>query len=573
MTKRLRSRTGRNFALLAIVSLFLVLFQAWVPTTQATIRRVPQDYPTIQEAVNAASSGDTIEVSADVYYENVLVETPLTITGQDKYNTIVDGNGTGHGFWVTADNVTISGFTIRNGNYCGIKVDMSTGHFITDNILANNLYGIYLYQTNSGSTIVGNTFQGNDMYGVKLSYSSNNNISNNHISHSTYGFKIDDTSDNNSIVNNTISETSHGIYVGYSSNNSIDENNVSSEIAGIYCLYSDYINIRNNTLSECAYGIQLYGTSNNLVLGNTMSQNAYGIYLVLASSNTIDNNLASNNDWGIATYDSDSNNIIQNTLSYNTYGTYLTSYSTENTIALNNIIENTMQRHQDSTSGANTWYKKITGTNYGNYWSDYTGQDTNEDGVGDTQTPHQAVDYYPLMEPWSIVNDVAILSVTPSNDTVYQGQTVNITVIARNEGTTTETFNVTAKYFNLIIETETVTNLPQSESTTLVFNWNTTDVPTDFNYEIRAEAIPVANETDLADNTFFDGTITVEKPPLLGDVNRDGVVDASDLFDLSVAYGSELGDPHWNPDCDFNWDNKVDASDLSELEKNYGKTA
>jgi len=58
-----------------------------------------------------------------------------------------------------------------------------------------------------------------------------------------------------------------------------------------------------------------------------------------------------------------------------------------------------------------------------------------------------------------------------------------------------------------------------------------------------------------------------------GDVNGDEVVDASDLFNLSKAYGSKFGDPNWSPDCDFNGDNKVNASDLSDLNKNYGKTS
>jgi len=57
-----------------------------------------------------------------------------------------------------------------------------------------------------------------------------------------------------------------------------------------------------------------------------------------------------------------------------------------------------------------------------------------------------------------------------------------------------------------------------------------------------------------------------------GDVNGDGIVDASDFFYLSRAYDSKLGDVNWNIDCDFNWDNKVDASDLSEFNNNYGKT-
>jgi len=57
-----------------------------------------------------------------------------------------------------------------------------------------------------------------------------------------------------------------------------------------------------------------------------------------------------------------------------------------------------------------------------------------------------------------------------------------------------------------------------------------------------------------------------------GDVNGDGTVDASDLSDLSKAYGSEPGDTNWHERCDCNWDGKVDVFDLSDLGKNYGKT-
>ena len=59
---------------------------------------------------------------------------------------------------------------------------------------------------------------------------------------------------------------------------------------------------------------------------------------------------------------------------------------------------------------------------------------------------------------------------------------------------------------------------------------------------------------------------------LRGDVDGDGDVDASDLFEFSEAYGSEFSKPNWNPNCDFNGDKKVDSSDLFDLSKNYGNT-
>ena len=59
---------------------------------------------------------------------------------------------------------------------------------------------------------------------------------------------------------------------------------------------------------------------------------------------------------------------------------------------------------------------------------------------------------------------------------------------------------------------------------------------------------------------------------IAGDVNGDGTVDASDLFDLIKAYGSKPGDDNWNPNCDLNNDIKIDASDLFDLSKNYGKS-
>lgn len=563
--------TLRKHAASLIVLLLSVSSLASLPQTQATTWQVPGDYTTIQAAVDAAAPGDTVEVSPDVYPESVIVSKSLTITGQDKSTTIVEGSESGYAFWLDADGVTIQGFTLRDCSNYGVLVSSSGGHIIRDNIFLNNGYGVYISYSPSANNVANNTFYNNHLLGIKVAFSNDNTISHNNISESAYGIRLSDESQLNSITNNLITGTSHGIYINYAPNNYVYQNNIESKKTGVASVNSDYTDIRNNTVSGCAHGIEVYNSMYNTVQGNTAAQNSDGMYLVYANDNTIDSNLASNNDWGIRLYDSDSNTILQNTFSFNAYGIDLISTSNSNTIAWNNILNNTLQMHQDSTSGGNIWNKATGGETYGSHWSNYPGEDTDGDGVGETLLPHMGVDNYPLMNPWSTVHDPAVISVATSDNEVYQGEVVNITVVVRNEGTVTETFNVTAKYFNRIIETKTVTNLTRLKTTTIMFNWDTQSVPTDFEYAISAEATPVTGETDKADNTFIDGIVRVETP-LFGDINIDGIINADDLILLTQAYGSTSTSPNWNPDADLNKDGTVNIFDLNLLCRDYGKT-
>ena len=109
--------------------------------------------------------------------------------------------------------------------------------------------------------------------------------------------------------------------------------------------------------------------------------------------------------------------------------------------------------------------------------------------------------------------DVAILSVVPSINKAAQGQIVNITVAAKNEGTAIETFNVNTYYDSYTIGTLTVNNLAPSTQTTLTFSWNTTTVPLG-TYRISAVASPVPGENDLSDNAYTDGTVQIVRSPV-----------------------------------------------------------
>jgi hypothetical protein len=94
---------------------------------------------------------------------------------------------------------------------------------------------------------------------------------------------------------------------------------------------------------------------------------------------------------------------------------------------------------------------------------------------------------------YTSVHDIAITNLTASSTEV------NVTI--ENQGTHTETFNVSAYYTRLsdpLIGTQTVT-LTKGATTTLTFTWNP---PSPGRYEIRAEATTVPEETDTADNIY-----------------------------------------------------------------------
>ena len=113
--------------------------------------------------------------------------------------------------------------------------------------------------------------------------------------------------------------------------------------------------------------------------------------------------------------------------------------------------------------------------------------------------------------PPEVVHDVAVTSVTASPTEVTAGEVVTITVSVENQGEATETFDVTSYYDSVAIGTQTVADLIAGASDMLTFSWDTTGVA-DGTYTISAEASTVPGETDTADNTFEDGTVTVSAP-------------------------------------------------------------
>ena len=229
-----KAKTAIVLALLLII-IWTLAFDVRPAKSDPTTIIVPDDYPTIQEAINAASPSDTIMVKSGTYQENIEVNTTVTIIGEDTQTTIIDGNQQGTTILITAQNVSLTELTIRNSNYTwphggiyisdashcnisntvitnnwvGIWLEDSSNNTLSDLTVTNNRYGIWLVRSNN--TILSNTTTTNNTkYGVWLEDSSNNTLTNLTIINNEFGIQLEE-SHNNTIYNNQITNNTHQI--------------------------------------------------------------------------------------------------------------------------------------------------------------------------------------------------------------------------------------------------------------------------------------------------------------------------------------------------------------------------
>ena len=253
------------------------------PLTASKTIIVPVDYPSITDAIGNASAGDTILVRSGTYFENPIIDKPLTLQGENSADTVVVGRGDSAGasvFKITADDVKISGFTITSVNY-SVSANYAYGVMIegdncavTGNNIVNTLSGTFS-SVQSSILIAQNNITGNHKDGVQFFGGFNNTISGNNI-----------TGNKGSAI--TIE--------GYSDN--ITGNNLSQNTIGIGMTATYSVIFRNNMTENSNSGIYLPG-SNNIISANYIANNKYGIYLVpsfgVASNNTIFHNDFVNN--------------------------------------------------------------------------------------------------------------------------------------------------------------------------------------------------------------------------------------------------------------------------------------
>jgi hypothetical protein len=237
---------------------------------------VPGDYATIQDAIDAAVDGDTIQVAAGTYSELLVWDTKcISLVGAGPGSTIVDAQGTGRCLHMTnvPASVSIDGVTFT------ARVDGFTftgGMLIGDGTICPEVHchsGGGLYLNNSSPTLENNAITGNSaasaggllLYGYSDATLTNNTISNNDatggILEVGIGGGIVCAYSSPTITSCTISNNSAdyggGLYIWDSSailaNNIVSGNLADIDSGGMYIYYSCHL-LMNNTITSNAGG-------------------------------------------------------------------------------------------------------------------------------------------------------------------------------------------------------------------------------------------------------------------------------------------------------------------------------
>jgi parallel beta-helix repeat protein len=228
-------------------------------------------YPTIQEAINAPETldGHVIRVDAGIYPEHVTITKSISLFGEDKDVTIVDGGRTGTVIQIGASNVSIINFTIRNAgkiwygagypDSC-VRGNSVTHVHIVHNILTDAAVCAWFYS--SSFVNVSNNVISNATSAGIIGYASSNITMHQNLVYNCglMGLHLDGNSINCKIANNTVTNCLEGIELERSAGNFVEGNRLIGNNVSMVLNRCSGLNVfRENNMTSSWYNLIVWG--------------------------------------------------------------------------------------------------------------------------------------------------------------------------------------------------------------------------------------------------------------------------------------------------------------------------
>ncbi len=379
-----------------LLGLFLGL--AFLP---AAVTQAQEESPgSLQERIDNAAPGDDIFVDGGIFNEAVVIDKPLSLIGSGL--PVIDGGEQGDVVTITSDDVSLSGFVIRNSGRtiskepAAVKADGVDRLTLRANRIEDSLYGLHVTGSEE-SAFENNTIdlgvdtpierRGHAIYLWQVDRSA---IHGNTIRNSADAIHLE-FSDDNGIGENTATDSRYALHFMSTSGNRIVENTFRHNLAGAVLMFSQDLIVKDNEFFDnrqgaTGSGMLLKDVDNIFVEGNKFVRNKYGMTVdgtpqERGATAIFVRNLFALNDTGVGAMSNAPITFVENAMIENTVQVK----------ALGGNLASQVHGGHGSGGGAQpsgqapsapknaVW---ATGGR-GNYWSDYNGYDANGDGVGD----------------------------------------------------------------------------------------------------------------------------------------------------------------------------------------------
>jgi parallel beta-helix repeat protein len=407
---------------------------------------VPDDYASIQSAINNAVEGSTILVKDGIYFEQIKITKSLRIIGSGNYtviqnpygsktveivrgvnevlfaNFLINSSRATVGIYVGGQNCIVENNTVIN-HETGLCIYDSSNVTMRNNCLFNNTYNLKVWGLFL-SHFLHDIDETNTVNGRKVCYLVNKTGL---IVPSDAGYVAVVNSANITVKDVNVTQNYSGILFAYTNDSFVMNSSCSLNEEGLRLVFSNSINVLNNNFSLNRWsGVSLISSSNNTILNNVLCRNRNGllisysellparsngnwiykneisessnaIYLDGAIMNDVQYNQISMNDIALHIENSENNFIAGNNVQKSVhYGAYIIS-SSNNTFYHNNLMDDASCNVYVQSSTC-TWSQDKIG---GNYWSNQPPADYNCDGIIDEQyvIDNNNVDYLPLAYP------------------------------------------------------------------------------------------------------------------------------------------------------------------------------